>query len=273
MAGKTSLSIAILVALALSSCAAPATAEVTIPDPGTRIVDKANVIDVATRQKLTDHLAELEAKTGAQVKVLTIPNADGEDIVSFAQRQYELWKLGQKGKDNGALIILDIGDRKVRIHTGYGLEGALPDSFCGSLSRKVRDEFFKAGRYADGINEMTIAVANKVADDAGVKLDGVPPIRHQADEGLDPMAAFILLLFLLVFVFVIYSSMRRQHHRRVWGTDLTDMWYWGRVLGDVGVSVLSSSGGSSSSGGGFGGGGGSFGGGGSSGGGGGGASW
>lgn len=272
MAGKTSLAALWSIALLLAACTAHADAAVTVQDPGTRIVDQAGVIDAATKQKLTNYLAELEAKTGAQVKVLTILSTDGEEIFEFAQRHYELWKLGQKGKDNGALIILDVGDHKVRIHTGYGLEGALPDSFCGSLSRKIRDDFFRAGRYSDGIKEMTIAVANKVADDAGVKLDGVPPVRHQVDEGIHPMAAFVLLVFLMLFVFVIYSSMRRQHHRRVWGTDLTDMWYWGRVLGDVGVSVLSS-GGSGSSGGGFGGGGGSFGGGGSSGGGGGGASW
>ena len=120
---------------------------------------------------------------------------------------------------------------------------------------------------------MTVAVANKVADDAGVKLDGVPEIRHVV-EGPDLSALLVLLFFGLVFFGIVYMSMHRQHHRRVWAGDLTDMWYWGRMLGDVGMSVLSSGGRSGGgSGGGFGGGGGSFGGGGSSGGGGGGASW
>ncbi|HEY4311990.1 MAG TPA: TPM domain-containing protein [Pirellulales bacterium] len=273
MAGNTSCrSLTWLACLIVVCCAAPVAAEVTIQDPGTRVVDKADVIEPATRQKLEDYLAELERKTTAQIKVLTIPNADGEDIVTFTQRHFDLWKLGQKGKDNGALIILDVGDHKIQIEPGYGLEGALPDSYCGSLSRKIRDEFFKAGQYSEGLHQLTVAVANKVADDQGVKLDGVPDIRHQ-EEGPDLSAVVVLIFFAIVFMLIIYSSMRRQHQRRVWRGDLTDAWYWGRVLGDVGLSVLSSGGSGGSSGGGFGGGGGSFGGGGSSGGGGGGASW
>ncbi len=254
-------------------CATLARAEVTVRDPGTRVVDQAKIIEPAVRQRLEDYLAELERKTSAQIKVLTIRTADGEDIADFGQRHYELWKLGQKGKDNGALVVIDVNEHKIRIHTGYGLEGPLPDSWCGSLWRKVRDQYFKAGRYSDGINELTVALANKVADDAGVKLEGVPEIRHDPPDHDDITATLVLVVFAVIFLLLLFNSMRRQHHRRVWTGDLYDVWYWGRVLGDVGVSVLSSGSGSSGGSSGFGGGGGSFGGGGSSGGGGVSGSW
>jgi len=265
----------LLLALLVAACSAGrAAAEVTVRDPGTRVVDEARVIDANTKQKLERYLEELEQKTTAQVKVLTVREDEGEDIASFAQRHFDLWKLGKKGKDNGALIVLDVGDHKVRIHTGYGLEGALPDAFCGTLSRKVRDEFFRAGRYSEGIHEMAVAVANKVADEQGVKLEGVPDIRHQVNAATNSSAAFVLLILAAIVIFFVYVSMRRQHHRRMWRGDLTDRWYWGRVLGEIAASGAATWGsGSGGSGGGFGGGGGSFGGGGSSGGGGGGASW
>jgi uncharacterized protein len=265
---------ALCLALIAVALVARAQAEVTVRDPGTRIVDEAHVIDADTIQKLDGYLEELEQKTTAQVKVLTVRNDDGEDIASFAQRHFDLWKLGEKGNDNGALVILDVDDHKIRIQTGYGLEGSLPDSFCGTLSRKIRDDFFRSGHYSEGIYRLTVSVANKIADDQSVKLVGVPDIRHDVPENSSYAALFMLLLFAAFMIFMVYSAMRRERHRQVWRGDLTDISYWGRVLGDVAAIGGSTwSGGSGGSSGGFGGGGGSFGGGGSSGGGGGGASW
>ena len=110
-------------------------AEVTVRDPGSYVVDAANIIDPANEQQMNLWLAELEQKTTAQIKVLTVTTIDGEDFFGFVQRHAELWKLGRKGKDNGALIPLAINERKVRIHTGYGLEGMMQDAWCGSVSR------------------------------------------------------------------------------------------------------------------------------------------
>ncbi|MFB3115266.1 MAG: YgcG family protein [Nitrospirales bacterium] len=96
-------------------------AEVSIPDPGTFVVDTAGIIDASTERQLEGWLRELEQKTSAEVKVLTVPTIDGEDFFGFVERHAESWKLGKKGKDNGALIALALKERKVRIHTGYGL--------------------------------------------------------------------------------------------------------------------------------------------------------
>ena len=154
-------------------------------------------------------LRELERKTTAQVKVLTVPTTDGEDIFGFVQRHAEAWRLGRKGKDNGALIALAVKERRVRIHTGYGLEGVLPDSWAGTASRRVATDFFRAGKYAEGLLALTVATANRVADGARVKLTGAPDYRIRggrrrvtgAGIGGSLMPVLVLLFFL--------SSLRR----------------------------------------------------------------
>src|SRR5262245_15705714 len=117
--------------IALMAIATPAQGEVNVRDTGKFIIDTADVFqaDPQLGESLENVLSQLERKTGAQVKVLTVKNTEGEDIFTFSQRHAERWKLGQKGKNNGALVVLDIGDRKVRVQTGYGLEGALPDAW------------------------------------------------------------------------------------------------------------------------------------------------
>jgi uncharacterized protein len=260
----------------------PALAEVTVTDPRTFVVDQADVIDSSAEEELEKLLKQLERQTTAQVKVLTVKSLDSEEIVSFAQRHFVLWKLGQKGKDNGALIVLSLEPHRIRIHTGYGLEGALPDSWCGTLSRHAASEYFKQGRYSEGIRYVTLAVINKVADEYGVKLAGAPRPQLPPQPQGDVAGGLICVLFLVIFLIPLLISLAtyffRRKGRQRWGGRR-----FGPMLGGPGwYDMFPPSGGSSwgggwGSGGGFGGGGsfggGSFGGGGDSGGGGGGASW
>lgn len=275
---------AILVqACIIAALSLPAPAEVTIQDTGRFVIDRANVIDAQAERRMEGWLKELEQKTTAQVKVLTIPSTEGEDFFGLAQRHAEMWKLGQKGKDNGALIAFLPKTAKqrgqVRIQTGYGLEGLMPDSWCGTLSRKVRNSYFKQGRTSDGLLYMTVAVANKVADDANVTLSGMPNYRHQTSSvGRRGIACGGLFPFIILFL-ILGSRSRRSRYRSRWGGGgLLRALIWGSVFsGMMGGSRRSGWGGGLGGGfggGGFGGfGGGSFGGGGAFGGGGGGASW
>ncbi len=146
---RSPLGPALAVCLAgMALLASAAGAAVTVKDPGTYVVDTANLIDPDTQRRMEGWLRELEQKTTAQVKVLTVPTTDGEDFFEFVQRHAEAWKLGRKGKDNGALIALALKERRVRVHTGYGLEGVLPDSWAGTASRRVANDFFGKGQYA-----------------------------------------------------------------------------------------------------------------------------
>ncbi len=262
------LSLTALAAALLSARFLDAAGPLTIPDPGTYVVDTAHVLTEDARQSLENLLSELQRATTAQVKVLTVPNLDGEDIFSFAQRQFTLWKLGEKKKNNGALIVLAVADRKVRIHTGYGLEGALPDSWIGSLSREIAADYFRQGKYSDGLYRLTVAVVNQIADDAGVKIAGAPNVRHVAPRNANGGGIMSVIIVIAVWLVIILMFSRR---RRNWWGPAT----W--LGGPGGFGGFGSGGfGGGSFGGSFGGGsfgGGSFGGGGSSGGGGGGASW
>lgn len=245
-------------------------AELTVPQTGDYVVDQAGVIDPQVKAAIEDWLGELEQKTTAQVKVLTVQSTDGEDIFQFTQRHYDRWKLGKKGKDNGALVVLDVKDHKVRIHTGYGLEGVLPDSWCGSLSRSIAQEYFKRGAYGSGLQQMAIVIANRIADEAGVKLS-TPQHRFQGDSS-NSLSTWVMLIIIVVLLLLYWIQRRRRPGR--YGTmgrssNRGGPWYGGGMGG--GSWGGGSWGGGYSGGGSFGGG--SWGGGGMSGGGGGGASW
>jgi uncharacterized protein len=258
----TALAVALLSARWLGAAGPP-----TIPDPGTYVVDTAHVLTDDERRSLENLLGELERATTAQVKVLTVPNLGGDDIFTFAQRQFQLWKLGQKKKNNGALIVLAVADRKVRIHTGYGLEGAMPDSWIGSLSRQIAAEYFRQGKYSEGLYRLTVAVVNQIADDAGVKIAGAPNVRHVAPRNANGGGVISAIILIVIWLVIVLVFSRRG--RKWWGP--TTWWGGSGGFGGFGGGFGGGSFGGSFGGGSFGGG--SFGGGGSSGGGGGGASW
>ncbi len=250
-----------------------AVGEVTVRDPGSYVVDRAEIVDAAVEQKLEGWLRELEQKTTAQVKVLTVKTTDGEDFFGFVQRHAELWKLGRAGKDNGALIAVALQEREVRVHVGYGLEPALPDSWCGSLYRQVFVPHFRAGDYANGILQGTVAVANRIADEYKVTLTGIPDYRHSQSARPVSFRGAGLIVPLIVFLIVVSAGRRRRRHRR-WGGGWGGGLFWGAVLSDMmRAGRRSGWGGGGGFGGGFGGFGGSFGGGGRFGGGGGGGKW
>lgn len=99
--------------LAFASAVAAQPAEV--PYLTGRVVDNAEILSADTRQNLTDTLRRHEQKTGNQVVVLSVPTIQGESVEEYAVRVFEQWKLGQKGKDNGVLVVIVPQDRRMRI--------------------------------------------------------------------------------------------------------------------------------------------------------------
>jgi len=261
--------------LAVSSAAISVHAEVTIRDPGSFVVDTANLIDADTERQMEGWLRELEQKTTTQVKVLTVETTDGEPFFDFVQRHAELWELGQKGKDNGVLVAISLKERSDRIHVGYGLEGILPDGWCGSLRRKVMVPRFKKGQFGQGLLEATVAIANKIADDANVSLTGIPQYRYRYRQSRvrgGGLACGGLLPFIVLMLIVSSINRRRRYHGRWGGGGFWQAMMIGSMLSHLGGGRRGGWGGGG--GGGFGGfGGGSFGGGGGFGGGGAGGSW
>jgi uncharacterized protein len=146
--------------------------------PAQYVVDLAGIIDKNTELKLDAYLKELEQKTTAQVVVLTILSLQGESLEDFSiSTANDKWKLGQKGKDNGVLIVVSLQDKRYRFEIGYGLEGILPDSFVGSIGRKFIVPNFQKGDYSTGIYTATLAVINRIASANGVEITGMPKLN------------------------------------------------------------------------------------------------
>lgn len=142
--------------------------------PRDYVVDLAGVIRPDVQSRLNALLLELEQKTTAQVVVLTVQSLDNEDIESFSiDLAHKKWKLGQKGKDNGVLLVVAVKDRKYRLEVGYGLESVLPDSFVGTIGREYFVPHFRQGDYGGGIYAGTVAIIRTIAEHEGVSITGV----------------------------------------------------------------------------------------------------
>ena len=251
--------IAFLLSLCLFLLPVPFSHAVSIPEtPGSHVVDLAGIIDDSTEVKLNQYLKELEQKTTAQLAILTIKSLEGESIEDLSITvAHDRWKLGQKGKDNGILLLVSYRDRKYRIEVGYGLEGVIPDSLAGSIGRSYLVPFFKKGDYSNGIFAATAVMANLIAEDSGVKITGLPKLKRAGQRtGKDkPPSVFGTIISLLFFVILFILFIKNP--------KLFLMFF---LLSAMGGRRGSWGGGGGFGGGGFGGGGGGFGGGGASGG-------
>jgi uncharacterized protein len=144
--------------LGLLAVSVAASASDEVPFLTGRVVDSAEILSPATRQRLAATLAAHERSTGNQIAVLTVPTIGGLPIEDYAARVFAGWKLGQKGKDNGVLVVVVPRDRKMRIEVGYGLEATLPDAMAGRIIRNLMTPAFKAGDYDKGVTDGVEAV-------------------------------------------------------------------------------------------------------------------
>jgi uncharacterized protein len=164
--------------------------------PRDYVVDLAGVIPDEVQVRLNTYLKELEQKTTAQVLVLTVQSLDGQSIEEFSFNTKEQWKLGQKGKDNGVLIVVAVHDRKYRIETGYGLEGVLPDSLVGSIGREYLVPYFRKGDYGAGIYAAALVVANTIATREGVHITGMPNYNQPREvSAARPLGMLQMVIF------------------------------------------------------------------------------
>ena len=162
------------VTLVLCAALLALAATTDVPYLSGRVVDDAHILSDAARTRLAAALKAHEDATTDQIVVLTIPTTGDDSIESYANDVFHTWKLGQKGKDNGILVVVAPNDRKVRIEVGYGLEGTLPDGAAGEIIRTWMTPAFKAGNYDKGIEDGTAAIV--------ARLEGHAP------AGLTPMA-------------------------------------------------------------------------------------
>lgn len=222
-------------------------AEVKFPSLSGRVVDNANLLSQSTRYQLTELLQQHEKETSNQIVVVTLPDLQGLTVEEYGYQLGRHWKIGQKGKDNGVLLIVAPSERAVRIEVGYGLEGALTDALSANIIHTKILPYFRQGNFDAGVINGTESII------AAIKNEYVPePTESNRDRQLALLVG-IFLLFIMLQIFgasVLGSPAGNSAYRR------------GRYGGYYGGGGF----GGGYGGGGFGGGGGSFGGGGASGG-------
>ena len=133
----------------LALCVAALAAD--LPALSGRIVDQANLLPAAEREALDTQLADLETKSGIQLVVATVNSLGGQEIEPYANTLFRAWKLGEKAKDNGVLLLVAPNERRVRIEVGYGLEGTLTDALSKVIIANAITPRFKAVDFVGGI--------------------------------------------------------------------------------------------------------------------------
>ncbi|WKB82211.1 TPM domain-containing protein [Cellulophaga lytica] len=122
------------------------------PQLQTSVYDYAKLLSTTEKNSLERKLISYSDSTSTQIVIAIIPSTEGENITFLGAEWGHKWGLGQKGKDNGILILLAKNDRKIAINTGYGVEGRLPDITAHQIINNVIIPEFKTGSYYNGLN-------------------------------------------------------------------------------------------------------------------------
>lgn len=220
------------------------------------VVDEAEVVEPAEWGRLNVLLRgawALPPGRRVQLQILVVRTLEGEDIEGFAVRVFEKWKLGDKGKDNGVLIVVSKDDRRMRIETGYGAEGALTDAQAGRIIRNTLTPAFRDGHYGAGLYDASVQVLSALGalPEEGARSSPRPP-RAPARLNLNAMLGvatlflipLALLMFPVFFIVVIILAIRRRG-RPGSGPDADTSGSrldFGSTGGDCGASSASSGG-------------------------------
>lgn len=224
------------------------------PELSGPVIDIANLLPADINAALTQKLASYAQRSGTQLVVVTLPTLNGYDIADYGYQLGRHWGIGQKGKNTGALLIVDVAEKKMRIEVGYGLEGTLTDAISFQIVHNIIAPKFRQGDFAGGIVAGSDAILSVLGDRAIAEQQ--QQTRQRSGTGL---------LMLLIIAFALWPLIAAIFGRGGRGGPGSGSGW----LGWLALGMLSGMGGGRGGGfggGGFSGGGGSFGGGGASGG-------
>lgn len=179
-----------LAALFFSSLSAHA---LSVPALKDRVNDYAHLLSPATVSQLDNALRNFEQKESTQIVVLTIPTLAGDSLEDFSIRVAEKWKIGQKGLDNGAILLIAKKERKIRIEVGYGLEGKLTDLVSGRIIRNIILPWFKQGNFDQGVLNGVGAMMSVVKGEFNAKTVHRP--KRRSANNLFALFAPLIIFF------------------------------------------------------------------------------
>jgi uncharacterized protein len=204
---RRTLALALMV---VASCVffAPLHAQDLVPVPALEapVTDLTGTLAADQVSALDAKLRAFEQAEGSQIAVLIVPTTRPEEIEQYSIRVAEQWRLGRKGVDDGAIIVVALNDRRVRIEVGYGIEGALPDAIANRIIQQDIAPQFKRGDYYGGINTGVDRVMRVIAGEPLPEPELSPPAQ-------DVPGLFTLLPFLFILAMVMGSIFRRMFGR------------------------------------------------------------
>ena len=164
--------------------------------------DFARVVDADSSSRLEAYCAAVQRSTGAQIALVTLPNLAGEPVEDVANTIFRAWGVGQKGQNDGILLLLSINDRRSRLEVGYGLEPILPDGFAGSVLRQMRPAL-REGKYGDALIAAADTIGQTIAKAKNTTIDvQLPRQRTQPQSGSDiPWGALFIGAIVLFLIF------------------------------------------------------------------------
>jgi uncharacterized protein len=167
--------------------------------------DFANLIDPASEAELDRRIRALKQATGDVIVVATVPSYEGYlDVRELAVKLFENGGrgIGEKGKDNGVLIVVAAKERRAAIEVGYDLEGIVTDGFAGETIRDAMIPAFRQGQYGAGLVAAVEKLSSRIASARGVTVEGTPQPERERDRGwtVPPGLIFLLLLLFIIFI-------------------------------------------------------------------------
>ena len=210
--GLALLTFVMLASFALAVAGAPNDGLAPIPPLASAVTDQTGTLSASERPALEAKLRDWEARTTNQLAVLIVPTTAPEPIEQYSIRVAEAWKIGQKGKDNGVILLVAKSDKRIRIEVGYGLEGVLTDVTSRRIiAENIAPEFSK-GNFAAGINA---GVDRIIAVVGGEKASPVTEVAAKARRGGFDIEQ---ILFVLFFVVPVAGGVLRAMFGRVGGS-------------------------------------------------------
>lgn len=193
--------------------------------------DFAQVIPASFKNQIESICTEVWEKTNTAIVIVTIETLGGENLEEYANRLYEVWGIGRRGEDKGVLILNAIQDRKVRIETGYGLEGILPDGKVGQIIDDYMIPQLRQGNYGQAYLNAVIIIAQIIAAYTGIELTGeISSLRPEDDGDAAPghwfggLFPILFIIFLLIITrgrilpwLIIGSMSGGRGGRDIWG--------------------------------------------------------
>ncbi len=199
-----------ILALFLLSVCPVLSANIPTPPQGP-VADYASILDARTEAALSRISQSLWQQAQFALVIATVSSIGEESIEEYSSLLYEKWGIGVKGKDEGALILLSMDPRKIRIEVGYGAEGYLNDSKTGRLLDNYSIPYLKKGDYTNGMLSLSVALAKEVEKEKGITLS-IPATNYQRanQEQAVQLSPFQIILILIVLILLLSTRFGRS---------------------------------------------------------------